>query len=116
MNKGFTLIELLGVIILLSLLALIIIPTITSSIREGEETADKQVQDNIVLAARSWAVDNKDKLPTKVCLSTLQNGGYIDKDITMPSTGKAVTNACVNITASGKSYKYTYSTSCSGCI
>ena len=113
MNKGFTLIELLGVIILLSLLALIIIPTITSSIREGEETADKQVEENIVLAARSWAVDNKDKLPTSVKLKTLQDGGHIDKDITKPSTGEKITNVCVDITTSGKSYKYTYDENCS---
>ena len=108
MNKGFTLIELLGVIILLSLLALIVIPTITSSVREGEETADKQAEENIVLAARNWAVDNKDKLPAKVCLTTLQNNGYIDKNITKPTTGDKITNACVNITQNGKSYTYTY--------
>ncbi|MCI9110735.1 MAG: hypothetical protein HFH47_02850 [Bacilli bacterium] len=124
-KKAFTLIELLGVIVLLVLITMITIPIISKAIKNGKETADEQIKENIVLAARNWAVDNKDKLPqTKnekiiVNISTLQESGNIDKNIKMPSTEEEITNACVEITnttndnAIKKQYEYVYSENCS---
>lgn len=124
-RKGFTLIELLGVIVLLVLIAMITIPTIGNAIKQGKENADVQTKENIVLAARNWAVDNKSSLPqnknekTKVNIKTLQDGGYIDKNIKWPSTDEEITNACVEITntttdeAIKNQYSYVYSDSCS---
>ena len=123
-NKGFTLVELLGVIILLSLIALITIPSISSWIKEGEEKANNQIKENIVLASKNWALDNKNLLPQntnqtyKVTLNNLQNGGYIDKNLKLPSTGNELENICVIITNTGKTtkglnkYKYEYSENC----
>lgn len=123
-NKGFTLVELLGVIILLALIALITIPNISSGIKKGREEADKQIKDNIVLASKNWALDNKNLLPTvsnqtyKVTISNLQSGGYIDKNLELPSTGNKLENICVIITNTGKTtkginkYKYEYSENC----
>lgn len=121
-KKGFTLIELLGVIVLLVLIAMITIPVISSGIKQGKENADRQIKENIVLAARNWAADNKQTLvdnPTyNVTITTLQNSGYIDKDIKLPSTDEVITNACVEIkdvTKSGavkRQYEYTYKENC----
>ena len=60
-QKGFTLIELVGVIVLVSLMVLIIVPTVEKSVKVGQVKADKQLKDNMILAAKSWAVDNKGK-------------------------------------------------------
>jgi len=124
-KKGFTLIELLGVIVLLVLIAMITIPIIGNAIKQGKEKADTQTKENIVLAARNWAVDNRASLPKiknqkiKVTIKTLQDSGHIDKNIKMPSTDAVITNSCVDITnitnaeASKQQYKYEYNESCS---
>lgn len=121
-KKGFTLIELLGVIVLLVLIAMITIPVISSGIKQGKENADIQIKENIVLAARNWAADNKQTLvdsPTyKVTITKLQNDGYIDKNIKLPSTDEVITNACVEIKdvtkaeAVKRQYEYTYQENC----
>ncbi len=124
-NKGFTLIELLGVIVLLVLITMIIIPTISTAIKQGKEKADTQTKENIVLAARNWAADNKKILTEEakpiynVKIITLQQNGYIDNDIKLPSTDEKITNACVEIKDVTKSesikkqYEYKYIENCS---
>lgn len=123
-KKAFTLVELLGVIILLSLLMMILVPTISGVIKSGREEADKQLENNIILATKNWATDNKSTLPvnvggkTKVTIQTLQNEGYIDKKLKLPSTKEELTNAWVciiNITKEGsitKQYDYKYKEDC----
>lgn len=123
-KKGFTLIELLGVIVLLVLIAMIITPVISSGIKQGKEKADKQIEDNIILAARNWAADNKKTLEENanpiytLKLQQLQDGGYIDKNIKLPSTGEVIPNVCVHIKdvtsskAIKKQYEYSYDKDC----
>lgn len=118
-NKGFTLIELVGTIVILSFLLLIISPIITRSIRNGVETADRQVKSNIELAAKNWASDNKGFLPKvqnevyKVTISDLQNEGYLD-DVKLPSDLSDINTSCVFITKVNSDdsvkniYKYEY--------
>ena len=115
-NKAFTLIELLGVIVILSLLLLIIVPSVTSSIKKGQKEADEDTKNSIVLAAKNWLSDNKATVKNTtsytVNVSTLQNGGYLDKNIKLPSKGCSLDNASVTINVSQKTnntkYTYTY--------
>ncbi len=122
-NKGFTLIELIGVIVLLSLMAIIIIPSVAKQLKSGKEKADSLTKESIILAAKSWGVDNKNKMPDKsgtkkVYLTDLQSQGYIDKDLKTPSTGEKIENICVviNNTSGDKAkrnvYDYTYQSDC----
>ena len=123
-QKGFTLIELVGVIVLVSLMVLIIIPTVEKAVKKGEENADKQLKDNMILAAKSWAVDNKGKMPQEpgvkinIWLSDLQKDGYIERDIKLPSTGASIDEACIEVTnkSSGVAkkdvYDYVYNDNC----
>ena len=115
-NRGFTLIELLGVIVILSLLLLIIIPSVTSNIKKGQKEADNDTTNSIVLAAKNWASDNKetvkDNSPYTVTVSTLQSDGYLPKNIKLPSKGCSLNNASVTITATettnNTKYDYKY--------
>ena len=123
-QKGFTLIELVGVIVLVSLMVLIIVPTVEKSVKVGQVKADKQLKDNMILAAKSWAVDNKGKMPQEpgvkinIWLSDLQKDGYIERDIKLPSTGASIDEACIEVTnkSSGVAkkdvYDYVYNDNC----
>ena len=111
-NKGFTLIELLGVIVILSLLLLVIVPGVTSSIQKGNDEADKDAKDSIILAARNWLSDNKASVGSSytITVSTLQSSGYLPKDVKLPSKGCSLANASVTITATetANNTKYNY--------
>ncbi|MFR2585917.1 MAG: hypothetical protein ACLTAK_05150 [Bacilli bacterium] len=123
-EKGFTLIELVGVIVLVSLMILIIIPTVEKAVKKGEENADKQLKENMILAAKSWAVDNKGKMPQEpgvkinIWLSDLQKDGYIERNIKLPSTGASIDEACIEVTNKSSSvakkdvYDYVYNDNC----
>lgn len=85
-NKGFTLIELMGVIVILSIIAIIAIPTIDRQLKEGREDLSENQLENIKTSARLWASDNTDKLPESgdVCYlrySNLVTSGYVDEKL-----------------------------------
>ncbi len=112
-RKGFTLIELIGVIVILSLLTLIIVPNVVTYLQQGISDSKEFQSESIVLGAKNWASDHKDELPDdgdtlNLQFSTLQSGGYIEKNIKDPETGDEIdANAmCVVITNNGKKYNY----------
>lgn len=106
-KKGFTLVELLGVIILISLIAIIIVPALTKNISIGTQKVDEQMKENIVLSAKNYFSDNKDNICVE--LSTLQNEGYIDKNLKNPKDSTIITNKRVVMTKAGSSGKTQYS-------
>ena len=115
-KKGFTLIELLGVIVVLALLFALIVPSVTSVIKRGTESADESTKDSIVKAARNWLSDNRDIVnnnsPYTVTVATLQSEGYLEEDIVLPSKECSLNDASVTITATemenNTKYDYTY--------
>ncbi|MBS7020428.1 MAG: type II secretion system protein [Firmicutes bacterium] len=114
MKKGFTLVELLATITILGIIALLIVPTVTNVINEFKSDAQKNQEETIVSAAKSWATDNRLQLPevgeTPLCVtvSTLKKG-YLDKDLKDPKTQEPIKdNACVEIKKVKKNYTYTY--------
>lgn len=117
MKKGFTLIELLGVIIIISILALITMPILTNTINQSEEkTYNKQVE-MIERAAKELCVENLDSLPeavdgkqTAILLETLIESGKIQNaTIQNPGTKEEMTG-CVVVTYNEeyKQYEYKY--------
>ena len=84
-KKGFSLIELIGTIIIFALMLLIVVPTVSKVVKKSGIVAANQCSDNIILAARNWSLDNRDKLPKKegdvYCLDLdfLVSGGYLDE-------------------------------------
>lgn len=100
-NKGFTLIELVGTIVIISLILLIVTPAISNSLKKGVSNADKQMEESIIMAAKNYFSDNKNRSCVK--LSTLQEEGYADINIKKPSDGEIITN--VKVVKNGNKYE-----------
>lgn len=91
-NKGFTLIELIFVIVILSLLSLILVPTIQNLINKNTENMCDTLNDSIKSAAKEYLVENKYELSiicdtTKtIKLKELVDNNYIKGPIKNPKT------------------------------
>lgn len=79
-KNGFTLIELLATLVIITLIAAIVIPSVNKVSENGKKDLCEKQLDNVKSAAMLWASDNKLMLPTTdenevlVKLSDLQNG------------------------------------------
>lgn len=113
MKNGFTLIELIGVIIVLALLTLIIVPNVVTNLREGISSSKDFQNESIILGAKNWASDNRDKLPLdgqseKYPISMFQEDGYIEKSLKDPETGEEIDPNSICVFISNNSKKFTY--------
>lgn len=114
MKKGFTLVELLVVIVILSLIAMIVYPSIVKVINDSKESTYVSQVEIVIKAAKEWAVEHPSQLPSdespsdvKVCLKSLVDGGYIDGDVKNPKNSK-IMDGYVEITLSNNKYEYNY--------
>ena len=62
-NVGFTLVELMAVLIVLGIVAIIAYPVATKNINKSKEKAYETQVNEIVQAARRWAVEHESELP-----------------------------------------------------
>lgn len=119
-NKGLTLIELIAVLTILAVIGLIVIPQV---FKQVEEHKNQLSQTQIIIieeAARSWATDNVEQLPStvgetcRVTVEELKNGGYIDKELKEIETKSSFSNTsyvqieCIVANETNYDYKYTY--------
>ncbi len=85
-NKGFTLVELLAVIILLSIIALIVVPKVLEQ-KENQDKKIKESQKELIYASSNIYIkdNNEDDIePGKVFCITVQSlidEGYINIDV-----------------------------------
>lgn len=117
MKKGFTLVELLGIIIILGVIMMIAFPIINKTIKDSKEEAyDMQVK-MILESARTWAIDNANRLPDegtdlKLMVLDLIRDGYI-KDLENgvlinPLDESKTMDGCVTIEYSSEYNQYIY--------
>ncbi len=114
MKKGFTLIEMLTVLSILALLALLIVPIIGKEMNKAkDELYQKQIQ-SIQHGAMNWGADHLENLPDVegetffLTLKTLQDGGYVKKNLKNPKTKKIFPSTLeIKIIFENNQYTYT---------
>ena len=116
MKRGFTLVELLATLIVLSVVAIIVVPNIKQNVKEAREGLYATQLQTFKSEAQNWAANNIDKIPTKDN-EDLKIGGYIDEDFYQDTDGKKFNdNIFVLITCTvveenennNSNYKYSY--------
>ena len=111
-NGGFTLIELLGVIIILSIIAALVFPAVSSILNEANNTVYQTQLNNILSSAYDFSLKNISDLPSKnenlyVTLGQLKSEGLIDPNITDPNTNiKFPNNLVIRIKKVDSNYNY----------
>ena len=114
---GFTLVELLGVIIILSVIALITYPIIDKTIKNSKEEALKQTIKNIEDAAYNYSVENDigySKYYNKIELKELKEKGYLTNSIIKNPVTNEELQGCViyRWVDEIKQYEFTYDEEC----
>ena len=110
-NKGFTLVELLVVIILISLIAVITVPTFLGYGKSSRESLNKTQEKIIIDAAKKYVIYNE--VNGNVCTSELASKGYLNKsDIKDVRTDKVFSNSCVKISCEEDGCEYNFVDEC----
>lgn len=89
-NRGFTLVEVIGVIIILSLIMIVAVPSLTRTLKRNEQKKYDTYLDNVKLAAENHFVrtilpSGDIEYPYEFTLGDLIDNGYITEVITNPS-------------------------------
>ena len=117
MNKGFTLVELLAVIIILALLGLVSIVGVTTLIGKTKTDINSSQMKSIEIAAKEWATENIDILPSTgeciyITLGDLKTYGILDDNIVNAITSEKLSDGMkIMIEAYTNTYnniQYTY--------
>lgn len=111
MKKGFTLIELLAVIVIVGVISSIAFITVDKSIKDSKNNLYNTQVNTIYDGAQAWATDNISKLDGKdfycITLKTLQDSGYVQKNIINPKDDKEFdSNLKIKITDTVSGYNY----------
>ena len=102
-NKGFTLLEVIGVVLVLSLILIISVPSLTRTLKRNEQKKYNAYLDNVKLAAENYFVKNVLKNGSvnnyTIRLEDLITAGYIIETVKNPSNEKALDRSTrINIT------------------
>ena len=82
-NKGFTMVEVLAAVVIIGLLAAVAIVSVSTILDKAEKNHYETQEKNMIMAAQSYAQDNRNILPKEIgsskiiMLSELQNRKYI---------------------------------------
>ena len=87
--KGFTLVELIAVIVILSIILIIGVPSLISNIKEKKQVASKQVYELLKSAARNYEIDYDIKKRQSLPISDLCER-YIGCPIIDPATNEEI--------------------------
>lgn len=93
-RKGFSLIELMGIVILLSIISILVIPSIDSALRDFKNKSYNSQLQTIKLAANDWSTDNLGKYAmddgqvVTIVLGQLKSGGYLEEELINTKTNE----------------------------
>ena len=112
-KKGFTLVELLAVIVILSLILVIAVPSVNKYIKQSKEKAYNTQISTIIEAAQAYASANSGLLPrkeefvVKITLGQLKSSGLIKEEVKNPNDDKYFDDALtIEIKKKGETYNY----------
>ena len=112
-KKGFTLVELLAVIVILSLILVIAVPSVNRYIKQSKEKAYNTQTSTIIEAAQAYASANSGLLPrkeefvVKITLGQLKSSGLIKEEVKNPNDDKYFDDALtIEIKKKGETYTY----------
>ena len=111
-KKGFTLVELLAIIFILTILMVIVLPTVSSVINKSKEATHNVQIDYILKSAYDYSLKNGVDLPnyneTKyITLNELKSNDLLDGDVINPKTKeKFDDDLVISISNVGSNYKY----------
>ena len=132
-NKGFTLVEVIGVVVIITILAIILIPNVIVMLNKQKKTSLQNVKDSILIASKSFVNDNRYNITVSgssvlmidditisdgiIPVDVLIDRGYLkatygdNKIINPVNKNKCLSNNPVKVTwnSSKKRYKYTTS-------
>lgn len=121
-KNAFTLVELLGTIILLSIIALIALPTLISSLNASQSEIEDSYKSIAITAARNYVNDHIDEFPKalesdakekeypngNLEIQMLLDEGYItDTSINEEKTCEMM-NDYIKVTSDYRKYNFTY--------
>ena len=112
-KNGFTLVELLAVIVVLSLILVIAVPSVNKYIKQSKEKAYNTQISTITEAAQAYASANSGLLPrkeefvVKITLGQLKSSGLIKEEVKNPNDDKYFDDALtIEIKKKGETYTY----------
>lgn len=69
-KKAFTIVELLAVVVIISILSILVVPNISTYMAKSKYEYNKDVKENMVLTAKAFYSEHKERLPRKYGLRT----------------------------------------------
>ena len=119
-NKGFTLVEILAVVVILGIIMVISVPAVSKWISRGKAESKESQKSTLLMAAQSYAQDNKKILPKAIGQTTiltaeeLKNANYLKEDL-YDADKKKCMNSVIRIYKYNKTgYTYTAYIYCEG--
>ena len=102
-NKGFTLLEVIGVVVILSLILIVSLPSLTRTLKRNEQKKYNAYLDNIVLASENYFVRKVLKSESvdsyTITLGDLIDEEYITEVVVNPANEKKLSrDTHINIT------------------
>jgi len=123
-KNAFTLVELLAVLIVLGLIAVIVVPSVTNTVKSSNENAYKKQIQVLETAAEKWGTENIDRLPAidsdetlVIDFNTLYTSGQIATyPVNNPKTNSDL-EGCIIVTYNNtyKQYEYKYNSDTTKC-
>ncbi len=116
MKKGFTLVELLAVIIILSIILVIVIPTVKDAIEDSKQKAYNVTVESIEEAAKSYLYMNsslyRDEFTANgyitIDIQLLKDEGFLKSDIRNPMNDEYMDGHVVITYISTNKYTYEF--------
>ncbi len=127
-NRGFTLVEVLGTVVILSVLVLLVVPSVSKYIYQGKDSFNEKLKSQLLLLGKEYYSENTQKLPVKignvyrngkdysvVTLPEMQSENLVSKDF-VDSEGRSCKESYVYVRHSenGKDYDYHPCLRCTG--